>query len=193
MKCCPPSGAKPAATPAALRIIAEAMRQDTKLPLYYVAGAGLTEVAQAVRLEPRTAARIKLIWIGGPEYDYLRLTRPVNPIKEYNTTIDLAAAKIIFNESELEIWQIPRDTYRIMLISFAISQSWLAGSWRLGIIPGKSAGKSYHDGWRTWRNLRLGRQPSCDAHVTTVIFRARCLIKRVFRPSDATNQRSSKL
>ncbi len=114
-----PPGAKPEATPAVRRIVSEAMREDSKLPLYYVAGAGLTEIAEAVRFDPRIAKRLKLIWIGGAEYNYLHPTLPVNRAKEYNVTIDLAAAQTIFNDSAVEIWQIPRDVYRTVLISYA--------------------------------------------------------------------------
>lgn len=125
-------GAKPEATPSVRRIIAEAMRDDTKLPLYYVAGAGLTELAEAVALEPRIASRLKLIWIGGAEYNDLHPSLPINGVREYNITIDLAAAKTVFNDSAIEIWQIPRDTYRTLLISYSELEAGLAEAGALG-------------------------------------------------------------
>ena len=51
---------------AANAIIKEAMRDDTKLPLYIVCGAGLTDLASAFLMEPKIASRLTLIWIGGP-------------------------------------------------------------------------------------------------------------------------------
>lgn len=129
----PPAGARPEATPAARRIIAEALRDDTKLPLFYVAGAGLTDLAEAVRLEPRIASRLKLLWIGGPEHADLRPSVPPQRHKEYNITIDLAAAQTVFNESAIEIWQIPRDTYRTLMISHAELEEGLRGAGALGV------------------------------------------------------------
>src|SRR6185295_2111531 len=61
---------------AANAIIKEAMRDDTKMPLYVVCGAGLTDLASAYLLEPRIANRLTLIWIGGPEYTDIALPPP---------------------------------------------------------------------------------------------------------------------
>jgi inosine-uridine nucleoside N-ribohydrolase len=61
---------------AANAIVKEAMRDDTKLPLYVVCGAGLTDLASAYLLEPKIANRLTLVWIGGPELQtLLRLLR----------------------------------------------------------------------------------------------------------------------
>jgi purine nucleosidase len=59
----PSKGAKALMTASSRHIIQEAMRTDTKLPLFYCAGAGLTEIAEAVKLEPAIANQLKLIWI----------------------------------------------------------------------------------------------------------------------------------
>ncbi|NBC37733.1 nucleoside hydrolase [Novosphingobium sp. FSY-8] len=127
-----PDFAHPAPTPATAAIIAEAMRDDTTLPLYYCAGAGLTELAMAWKLEPRIGKRLKLVWIGGPEHNELNPTLPVRTDPEYNLTIDAEAVRILFNQSDIEIWQIPRDAYRQMLISHAELRAGLAGAGRLG-------------------------------------------------------------
>jgi purine nucleosidase len=108
---------KPSAATAA--IVKEAMRTDTNMPLYYCAGAGLTELALAWLAEPRIASRMKLIWIGGGEYPGTGTTPDGATEAEYNLTIDTIAAQIIFNESDFDIWQIPRDTYRQLLFSTA--------------------------------------------------------------------------
>ncbi|WP_237709098.1 nucleoside hydrolase [Sphingomonas elodea] len=128
----PRPDAAPEATPAVRRILAEAMRDDTDLPLFYVAGAGLTEIAEALRLEPRIARRLTLVWIGGAEYAALNPSLPPRTDPEYNATIDLAATRTVFNESAVEIWQVPRDAYRTMLISFAELDAGLEQAGALG-------------------------------------------------------------
>jgi purine nucleosidase len=120
------------ASPASARIVAEAMRADSHLPLFYAAGAGLTELAAAHRLDPRIGKRLRLVWIGGMEHAELNPGVPVRHDAEYNATIDMAAVRYIFNESDIEIWQVPRDAYRRMLISHAELEQGLAGAGALG-------------------------------------------------------------
>jgi len=100
-------------------IIREAMRTDTKLPLYVVCGAGLTEMASAVLTNPQIAAKLTLVWIGGPEYAELATPPPGYSELEYNLNIDQAAARAIFNRSALPLWQVPRNVYRQCLLSYA--------------------------------------------------------------------------
>lgn len=106
-------------SPATAAIVAEAMRADARTPLYYASGAGLTELALAWLAEPRIGSRLRLVWIGGREHPGLAYPPPGPAEAEYNFTIDPLAAQIIFNESDIEIWQVPRDAYRQMLFSFA--------------------------------------------------------------------------
>lgn len=127
-----PAGAPPQATPAARAIIAEAMRSDTRLPLFYAAGAGLTDLAEALRLEPRIASRLTLIWIGGVEHADLTPEMPLRTDPEYNTTIDAAAVEFVFNESMVAIWQVPRNVYRQMLVTNAELTAGLRPAGRLG-------------------------------------------------------------
>lgn len=127
----PAPGAPAEQTPAVRRILAEA-RRDSKLPLYYVAGAGLTDLAEAVRIDPSIAPRLTLIWIGGPEHADSRPAVHVEPHKEYNLTIDLPATRHLFNDSALPIWQVPRDIYRTLMISHAELESGLAQAGALG-------------------------------------------------------------
>jgi purine nucleosidase len=109
----------PLPSAASAAIIEEALREDSKLPLYLVCGAGLTDAASALLLEPRIAERLTLVWIGGNEY--ADLARPVpGPFRpEYNLNIDIEAARAVFNDSSAPIWQVPRDVYRQCLVSFA--------------------------------------------------------------------------
>jgi len=101
-----PSFSQPARTAAAEAIIAEAMRDDP-LPLFYCAGAGLTDLATAWLLEPRIAKRLTLVWIGGPEYPGFGIPVPGASPGEFNITIDTIASQVIFNRSDIPIWQVP--------------------------------------------------------------------------------------
>ena len=88
--------------------VAEAMRDDVKTPLYYAAGGGLTDLASAWLMEPRIAERLTLVWIGGLEY--LDLAPPVPGVTgtEYNLNIDITSGQVVFNDSAIPIWQVPR-------------------------------------------------------------------------------------
>lgn len=111
--------AEPIPSPGTDAIIAEALRADTDLPLFVVCGAGLTELASAWLTEPRIAGRLTVVWIGGHEHDGLAEPPPGAPDMEYNLNIDPVAGRVVFNDSDLSIWQVPRDTYRWVLASRA--------------------------------------------------------------------------
>ena len=107
----------PAASPAVETILSEALREDTDQPLYYLAGGGLTDLASALLREPTIAERMTLVWIGGAEHEGLAYAPPEAMPIEYNMLIDLPAAQVVFNESQIPIWQVPRDAYRQLLVS----------------------------------------------------------------------------
>lgn len=100
-------------------IVKEAMRDDTKLPLYVVCGAGLTDIASAYLQQPAIAGRLTLIWIGGPEYAELATPPPGYTTMEYNLNIDLKAGQVIFNKSSIPIWQVPRNVYRQVMMPYS--------------------------------------------------------------------------
>jgi purine nucleosidase len=104
---------------AAEAIVAEALRDDTNLPLYIACGGGLTDLALALEMEPRIADRMTVAWIGGPEYPDLALPPPGAGTLEYNLAIDLEAARFVFNRSSIPLWQVPRNAYRQVLVSLA--------------------------------------------------------------------------
>lgn len=98
-------------------IIAEAMRDDPR-PLYVLCGAGLTNIASAYIMDPRIAERISaVVWIGGMEYADL-CRNQLQKQREYNQGIDPVASQVVFNHSTLNLWQIPRDTYRQALYGY---------------------------------------------------------------------------
>ncbi|MHA4739459.1 nucleoside hydrolase [Dyadobacter sp. MSC1_007] len=100
-------------------IISEAMRTDSKLPLYVVCGAGLTEIASALLVQPAIASKLTLIWIGGPEYPTLAVPPPNFTPLEYNLGIDINAARVVFNNSSITLWQVPRNAYRQALLPYS--------------------------------------------------------------------------
>jgi purine nucleosidase len=113
----------PQVSDGAKAIVKEAMREDTKLPLYVVCGASLTEIASAYLMEPKIANRLTLIWIGGPEYTDLALPPPGYTSLEYNLGIDIKAGQVVFNKSAIPIWQVSRSAYRQVIISYATLQT----------------------------------------------------------------------
>jgi inosine-uridine nucleoside N-ribohydrolase len=110
----------PVVSEGAKAIVREAMREDTKLPLYVVCGAGLTDIASAYLIEPKIANKITLVWIGGAEYaDLAFVPKQAGSAVEYNLGIDGKAAQVVFNVSDIPIWQVPRDVYRQALYSYS--------------------------------------------------------------------------
>jgi purine nucleosidase len=97
-------------------IVAEAMRDDVDTPLFFAAGAGLTDLASALLVEPRIVDRVTLVWIGGLEHADLAVP-PLGAMPiEYNLLIDVLAGQVVF-DSGMDIWQVPRNVYRQCLVS----------------------------------------------------------------------------
>ncbi|WP_174150346.1 nucleoside hydrolase [Microbacterium halophytorum] len=126
-----PDRETPAPSPAVDAIVAEAMRDDDS-PLFYLAGGGLTDLASALLVEPRIAERMTVIWIGGNEHDDLASPPPNAMPIEYNLLIDVAAAQVVFGDSGIPIWQVPRDVYRQCLVSDAELRIRMAATGPLG-------------------------------------------------------------
>ena len=106
----------PQDSPAARAIVAEAMRDDPR-PLYLCVGGGLTETASAWLLEPAIARRLTVVWIGGPELPGTVEEPPGVDNPEYNLNIDLTAGQVVFDDSDLPLWLVPRNMYRQCLVS----------------------------------------------------------------------------
>ncbi len=100
-------------------IIKEALRTDSNLPLYVLCGAGLTEIASAALTNPQIAGKLTLIWIGGPEYPDLASPPPNASLVEYNLNIDIYAARALFNRTQINLWQVPRNVYRQALLPYS--------------------------------------------------------------------------
>lgn len=123
---------KPIDSEAVQVIIKEAIRTDTDMPLYVVCGGGLTNIASAYLLEPEIAEKIILVWIGGPEYTDIAIPPPGYTTLEYNLGIDIKAAQVIFNDSDINIWQVPRNVYRQPIMSDAELLIKVKGKGKLG-------------------------------------------------------------
>ncbi len=111
---------------AAARAIIGAAHAESKLPLYVCCGAGLTEIASAWLLDPTIAGRLTVVWIGGAEHPGIEAP-PGAPATEYNTAIDPIAAQVVLNDSDLVVWQVPRDAYRQTLASMTDLDPHLTG------------------------------------------------------------------
>lgn len=97
-------------SPAARAIVAEALRDDP-LPLVFSCGGPLTYLADALRLAPAIAGRMRVIWIGGggyPEGGW-----------EYNLAADPEAARFVIEQTQVPLVQVPQPAYRLMLVSVA--------------------------------------------------------------------------
>lgn len=113
------SPGRPRRSAAAEAIVAEAMRDDTDLPLLVACGGGLTNIASAWLMEPAIAERLTVVWIGGNEHPGLAEPPPGALAVEYNASIDPVATRVVFDDSDLPLWQVPRDAYRQVLVSHA--------------------------------------------------------------------------
>lgn len=98
-------------------IIREVMKDDNR-PLFVLCGAGLTNIASAWIMCPEIADRLTVIWIGGQEYEGFN-PPPGASWPEYNLGLSVKAGKVVFNRSNLKLWQVPRNVYRQCMYSTA--------------------------------------------------------------------------
>jgi Inosine-uridine preferring nucleoside hydrolase len=113
-----PSVTEPALSPAVEAVVAEAMRDDTDLPLFMACGGGLTTIASAWLTEPRIADRLTIAWNGGEAYGLDAANLPPDPrYRETNVNTDMAASHVVFNQSDIPIWQIPQDVFSDVVVS----------------------------------------------------------------------------
>lgn len=105
-----PDESTPVDSPGARLIIEEAMKDDSR-PLYIAFYGPLTDMASALLLEPKIEERnIRVIWIGGGPWP--------SGGPEFNLSNDIYAANVVM-KSRLEVWQVPRSTYRTMGVTYA--------------------------------------------------------------------------
>ena len=109
---------KPVESEGARLIVEEALKATPQRPLYVCVGGPLTDIASAWLMNPEIGKNIVLIWIGGQEYQETgAIVPPGYSMPEYNLNLSIAAGRTIFNQSDIRIWQIPRDVYRQCMYS----------------------------------------------------------------------------
>ena len=109
---------KPVESEGARLIVEEALKATPQRPLYVCVGGPLTDIASAWLMNPEIGKNIVLIWIGGQEYQETgAIVPPGYSMPEYNLNLSIAAGRTIFNQSDIRIWQIPRDVYRQYMYS----------------------------------------------------------------------------
>ena len=105
-----PDEATPMDSEGARLIVQEAMKEDDR-PLYIAFLGPLTDMAAALLMEPEIVNRnVTVIWIGGRDW-------PAGGW-EYNLKNDVCAANVVF-KSQVQLWQVPRNVYRMMPVTFA--------------------------------------------------------------------------
>lgn len=90
-------------------IIQEALLEDPH-PLFVLCQGALSNVAAALNKCPEIAGRFTCIWIGGGFYP--------GGGWEFNSANDYHAANAVFS-SQLEVWQVPMETYTRMQLGYA--------------------------------------------------------------------------
>ncbi len=117
--------ATPALSDGSRAIVAEALREDSRL---YIAVLGpLTDVASALLSDPRIHDRdVVVVWVGGPAYEGLEGYFP-----EFNLINDVSAANVVM-ASRWDVWQIPMPVYTMVGVGHAELESRLRGTSALG-------------------------------------------------------------
>nr|WP_240634974.1 nucleoside hydrolase [Brenneria salicis]NMN91917.1 inosine-uridine nucleoside N-ribohydrolase [Brenneria salicis ATCC 15712 = DSM 30166]RBP62862.1 inosine-uridine nucleoside N-ribohydrolase [Brenneria salicis ATCC 15712 = DSM 30166] len=90
-------------------LIAEALKTDSA-PLFVLVMGPITDIAAALRAEPRIASKMTVVWIGGMPYPQGGW--------EYNMFNDPIAANEVF-KSSVPLWQVPHNVYMSMRVSLA--------------------------------------------------------------------------
>ncbi len=103
-------------------IIEEAMRDDER-PLFIGLQGSLTDLASALLMEPRIAERMTAIWIGGGDYP--------KGGEEFNLSQDICAANVLFS-SAMEVWQVPKTSYKQFTVTLAELQLKVKPHGRIG-------------------------------------------------------------
>ncbi|MCR5279593.1 MAG: nucleoside hydrolase [Lachnospiraceae bacterium] len=113
------------ASEAADFIIKEALREDDK-PLFVLCQGAISNVAMAIKTEPRIMNRMTVIWIGthGTAYG------PI-PFREFNAGNDIEAANLVL-ESETPLWLVPSYVYTTVNIGIAEIKRRIAPCGKIG-------------------------------------------------------------
>ena len=153
---------KPVESEGARLIVEEALKATPEKPLYVCVGGPLTDIASAWLMNPEIGKNIVLIWIGGQEYEQTgAIVPPGYSMPEYNLNLSIAAARTVFNQSDIRIWQIPRDVYRQCMYSMTeldvkVRPLGKAGAYLYDSLAGIMAGRN---GFSMGETYILGDSP----------------------------------
>ena len=170
----------PQRSEAAEAIVAEAMREDTDLPLYVVFGASLTQLASAYLIEPRIAERLTAVWIGGPEYPGTPpAARPaggrVQPQHRHHRGaggVQRLADRALAGPAQ----RLPADADELGRAADPRAAAGRAG--RVPVPPHRRRARARRPArLRLRRDLHRRRQPAGAAHRAAVVLRARPVIE----------------
>ncbi len=135
------SADKPIDSEGARLIIAEAKKCTPEKPLFVTCGAALTNVASALLIDSTISKNIVIVWIGGQEYSFGAVPPPGYSAVEYNLNLCIPAGQVVFNKSDVRIWQIPRDAYRQCLYSTDEMHAYVKPCGKLGAYLSDSIDK----------------------------------------------------
>jgi hypothetical protein len=137
-------------------IVQEAMRDDPR-PLFVLFLGPLTDLAAAYLQEPRIAYRLTAIWIGGGAYP--------SGGPEFNLGNDINAANVVFS-SPIPVWQVPKNVYEMMPVSFVELQERVYSKGDIGRYLFEQLNEHAHEpiplgsAFRTGESWVLGDSPA---------------------------------
>src|SRR5690606_25895342 len=131
------SDLEPQRSDAAADLVQRALASPVDDPLYVVAIGAITNVASAIRMEPKIIERMVVVWLGGHAH-YWPHTR------EFNLQQDVPAARVVF-DSGVPLVQIPcMGVTTHLLTTVAELEAYVSGRGAIGDYLVEIV-KGYHD------------------------------------------------
>ncbi|MCR4641278.1 MAG: nucleoside hydrolase [Lachnospiraceae bacterium] len=137
-------------------IVREAMREDEK-PLFILCQGAISNVAMAVKSEPKIRERMTVIWIGthgkAPN---------AAPFREFNAGNDIEAANLAL-ESAVNLWLVPSYVYTTINIGIAEIKRRIAPCGKIGQHLYDNLMEYNHSegaGWTQGESWSLGDSPA---------------------------------
>ena len=137
-------------------IIKEALSNDEK-PLFVLCQGAITNVAKAIKTEPRIKGRMTVIWIG------THGEAPCEaPFREFNAGNDIEAANFVLH-SGIDLWVVPSQVYTTVTIGIAEIKRRISCCGRIGAHLYENL-VTYNDselaGWTQGESWSLGDSPA---------------------------------
>jgi inosine-uridine nucleoside N-ribohydrolase len=129
----------------------------------YACGGPMTQLARLIKAKPKNLEALRVIWIGGSEHAGPQHFPPGGTHLEYNLAADPESVEIVFANPQIELWQVPRDSYRRATVSVAELNRQLAGKNPLSSYLLDSLKDVYrrvgHSGYQMGETYCLGDSP----------------------------------